>query len=112
MISFISTGICMDSNDWKLDFLLRKLSNDFADWLKTEFVLKMEFLKRVIAKFHKPFPHIQHHQMVAHLLHAVTIRLQAQTVNVHFPIVEIYHPELLVSQTIVTQVTTRKSSRL
>lgn len=103
----------MDSNYWTLDFLMRKLSNDFADWLKTEFVLKMEFLTRVTAKCPKAFPHILHHQMIAHFLHAVTIRLQAQTVNVHFPIVEIYHPELfLVSQTTVTQVTTRKLSRL
>lgn len=70
----------------------------------------MELLKRVTAKFPKPFPHIQHQQMVAHLLHAVTIRLPAPTVNVHFLILEIYHPELLVSQTIVTQVTTRKLS--
>jgi len=102
----------MDSNYWKLDFLLRKLSNGFADWVKTEFVLKMEFLQRVTAKCPKAFPHIQHHQIVAHLLHAATVRLQAQIVNVHFPIVEIYHPELLVSQTIITQVTTRKLSRL
>jgi hypothetical protein len=90
-----------------------KLSNVYADWLKIiEFVLKMEFLMRVTAKLPKPFPHIQHRQMVARLLRAVTIRLPAPTVNVHFPILEIYHPELLVSQTIVTQVTTRKLSEL
>lgn len=100
----------LESNYLTLIFVLRNLSNVFADWVKTRFVLKMEFLMRFTAKLLKSFPRIRHQRIIVQLLHAVTIKLPAQTVNAHFPTLEIYHLELLVSPIIVTQVTTRKLS--
>lgn len=84
----------------------------FADWLTMEFAAKMEPLNWVTARCPKSFPHMQHHQVIVYLHHAVTTRLPALTVNVHFPILEFWNPELLASQTTVTQVTTRRLSRL
>ena len=101
------TDTQVDSNYLIIGFsCLRQLSNVFADWLVIQFVLKVEFHNRVTANCPYKLPHIQHHQIIAHLYLAVPIRFPAQIVNVHIPIVELFSPELLVCQPL-TLATTR-----
>jgi len=71
-------------------------------------------LRIVTAKKQHQIPHfIQHHPIIV-LLHlaVLMIRLPAQIVYVHFPILDFLYRELLVSQTSVTQVTIGSLSSL